>query len=181
MVAWQRVEPTIHTKVDWHTVVIKTFQTPDGKIVTRATANAETTRAAGVVALTPDRKVIVARQFRPGPEKIMIELPGGGVDEGEDTEAAARRELLEETGYMAGAMTFLGEFPRDAYINGLWSYYLATDCRLTGAQALDHDEFVEVDLMSIDDFIANAKQGNMTDPAAVLAAYDQLRQMQKEG
>jgi 8-oxo-dGTP pyrophosphatase MutT (NUDIX family) len=52
-----------------------------------------------VLALTPENKVILAQQFRPGPEQLLLEMPGGCVDAGEAVEAAIRRELLEETGY----------------------------------------------------------------------------------
>lgn len=177
--AWKRIEPTIKTKIDYHPVIVKTFELPDNKIATRTTFLAEDMRAAGVIAVTKDKKVIVGHQFRPGPEKIMCEIPGGYVDEGEDPEAAARRELTEETGYVAGKIEALGVFGRDSYVNGTWYYYLATECQMTHDQALDHDEFIDLELMSIEDFIANAKRGNMTDPFAVLAAYDQLKELQK--
>jgi ADP-ribose pyrophosphatase len=178
MKPWKRIEPTISTKIDYQNVIIKTFELPDGNVVTRAIFQAEGMRAAGVIALTKDNKVIVARQYRPGPEKMMDEIPGGYVDEGEAPEAAARRELLEETGYVAGTMTFLGEFSRDAYLNGHWFYYLAKDCVLAETQQLDHDEFVTIELQSITEFIDNAKHDTMTDVPAVLAAYDQLKELE---
>jgi len=181
MKSWKRIEPTIKTKIDYHEVIIKLFELPDGKTATRATFLGEGRRAAGVIAVTTDNKVIVGHQFRPGPERVMIEIPGGYVDDGEDPEKAAARELIEETGYIAGAVTPLGVFPKDAYVNGTWYYYLATGCTLLRDQALDHDEFVDLELMSIEDFIANAKKGNMTDPFAVLAAYDQLKELQEKG
>lgn len=182
MTSWQRIEPTINTKIDYHPVVIKTFRLPDGAIATRATFLSESMRAAGVIAITKDKKVIVGRQFRPGPEREMWEIPGGYVDENEDPESAARRELLEETGYVPGTMLALGEFIRDSYINGRWYYFLATDCELASERALgDKDEFIDVELISIGEFIANAKQSKMTDSVAVLAAYDQLQELQKEG
>lgn len=177
---WKRVEPTIKTKIDYHEVIVKTFELPDGNLATRATLYAENANAAGVIAITPDKKIIVGRQFRPGPERMMIELPGGYVDEGEEPEVAARRELLEETGYASDKMTYLGGFPKDASINGTWHYYLAMECTLASSVALDHDEFIDVELMSIEDFIANAKKGNMTDPYAALAAYDELLKLKEE-
>jgi ADP-ribose pyrophosphatase len=179
MKSWKRIEPTIVTKIDYHNVVVKTFEQPDGNVVTRASFLAEGRHAAGVIALTKDNKVIVARQFRPGPEKIMDEIPGGYVDPNEDPESAARRELLEETGYSASSLQSLGSFSRDAYMNGIWSYYLALDCEKQQDQQLDHDEFVEIALLDIDAFLENAKNGNMTDPFAVLAAYDTLKEIQE--
>jgi ADP-ribose pyrophosphatase len=179
MKSWKRIEPTIVTKIDYHNVVVKTFELPDGNIATRACFLSEGSRAGGVIALTKDNKVIVARQFRPGLEKIMNEIPGGGVEPSENPEDAVRRELLEETGYTAGIMQYLGEFGRDAYVNGRWSYYLALDCEKQQDQQLDHDEFVEIVLLDIDAFLENAKNGNMTDPFAVLAAYDTLKEIQE--
>jgi ADP-ribose pyrophosphatase len=179
MQPWRRIEPTIVTKIDYQNVIIKTFKLPNGELATRAVFGAEDARAAGVIAVTKDNKVIVGHQFRPGPQKVMIEIPGGYVDKDEDPEKAAVRELLEESGYAAGNVTALGAFSRDAYAAGTWYYYLATECQLASHQALDNDEFIDLELMTIEDFIDNAKKGNMTDPFAVLAAYDQLQELQK--
>jgi ADP-ribose pyrophosphatase len=180
---WKRVEPTVVAKVDRRPVVLKTFIQPevDGPRVF-ATMLAEDSRAAAVIAITDDNRVVVARQFRPGPEKIMDELPGGGVNPGEDPQAGAIRELAEETGYIPGEVTFLGTSSRDAYTNGTWYYYLATGCRLSGkGQELDveDNEQVDVQLISIEQLLDNAKQDRMTDPHAVLMAYDTLRELQR--
>lgn len=179
---WRRTEPTKVVKVGWRTIVSKTFTLPNGKVSVFDTLHNEGFAAAGVVALTKDNKVITARQFRPGPERLMDEIPGGLVEEGETPEAAARRELLEETGYRAGALKLLGAFNRDSLMNGEWYYYLATDCELvTKTPENDEHEFVDVILKTIPEFIADAKRGLLTDPEAVLAAYDDLTEIMKEG
>lgn len=173
---WKRIGPTIITKIDYRNVVIKTFIVPlSGNVKTIATWLNEGSRAAGVIALTKDKQVIVTRQYRQGPERMMDEIPGGGVNAAEDPDVGAKRELLEETGYIPGRLLFLGVNSRDAYTNGKWYYYLATDCELSPeGQRLDVDEEIEVRLTSIDDLISNAKNDHMSDPAAVLMAYDEL-------
>jgi ADP-ribose pyrophosphatase YjhB (NUDIX family) len=58
-----------------------------------------------VVAATPDSRILLVRQYRPAVAAITLELPAGHVEPGETPEQAARRELLEETGYTADAFT----------------------------------------------------------------------------
>jgi ADP-ribose pyrophosphatase len=173
---WKRVEPTEVTKVGWRTVVTKTFELPDGSVHDFQLFNAEGSHHAGVVALTTDKKVIVARQFRPGPEKMMDEIPGGNVEAGEaDYQAAAMRELQEETGYVSDKVTYLGPVYKDAYNNSAWHFYLAKDCVPSDAGVdPDEREFIDVDLISIEQFIENARTGKMTDTEAVFLAYDSL-------
>jgi len=178
---WQRTEPTKITKVGWRTIVTKTFTLPDGKSADFDTVNHEDFSAAGIIALTKDNKVITGRQFRPGPEQFMDEIPGGLVDPGEDPETAARREMMEETGYKAGSLKFLGAFHRDSGDNGKWYYYLATDCELINDNPENGEhEFIEVILKTIPEFITDAKKGMLTDPFAVLAAYDDLIALNEE-
>ncbi len=181
MKPWKRIEPTIVSKIGWCTIVSKNFILPNGKTHHYQISGREGRQAAGVVALTSDKKVIVAQQFRPGPEDFFDEIPGGRVEEGEALEIAVRRELLEETGYEAGEIKYLGSTPQDAYGNATHHYFLATKCvPHKDGQNLDDTEFIEVKLISIDQLIDNAKRGRMTDPAAIMMAYDELIKL-KEG
>ena len=177
MKPWKRIEPTTVTKVGWRKITTKTFQMPDGGMVEFDTVHPDGQEFAGVIGLTKDKRVVIARQFRPGPEKIMEELPGGFVDPGESPEAAARREFKEETGYEAGNMQYLGSFHKDTYMNSVWHAFIAFDCTKVKEQELENEEDVEIDLISIPELIENAKNDRMTDHAAVLLAYDQLQDL----
>lgn len=76
-----------------------------------------------VIALTDDRSILLVRQYRPAVERYTLELPSGLVDPGETAGGAARRELLEETGYAAGEVEVLGPmFPDTGRLtNRIWS------------------------------------------------------------
>jgi len=176
MQPYKRVEPTTVTKVGYLTVVSKHFVLPNGKTTQFDIDHPDGTALAGVIALLPDKRVLVARQFRPGPEKLMDDLPGGFVENGENPEEAVRREFSEETGFALGELTYLGQVQTDAYTNITRHYFLATNCTPVDRQTTwDENEFIEQRLITIDELISNAKEGRMTDSVAVLLAYDKLK------
>ncbi len=80
-----------------------------------------------VVALTVQQEFVLVHQYRPAVDKWTLEFPGGHVDEKETPEAAARRELLEETGLQAGNMSHLGTLMTDPgrLENRLWCFFTA--------------------------------------------------------
>ena len=78
-----------------------------------------------ILAITPEQKILVVRQYRPAVERYTLELPAGLLDQpGEEPETAARRELLEETGFEADEMEPLGAmFPDTGRMtNRIWSF-----------------------------------------------------------
>lgn len=180
-----RIEPTIVQHVGdkfKRDVVIKHFRTDDGLEHEFTTMQSEDARAGAVIALTPEGQVITSYQFRAGPEEWLYETPGGGIEEGEDPEVGVMRELREETGYSSDTVTFLGTSSRGSIINETWYYYLALDCYPSQhGRELDQteiDQGVEVRLVSISEFIDYAKHDKMSDPHAVLMAYDQLKELE---
>lgn len=166
-------------------VVIKRYRTEDGKEHEFTTFGREDAQSSAVIALTPDNMVIVTYQFRAGYEQWLFELPGGVINEGEDPQVASLRELKEETGYMPGGVEYLGLSHWDAYRNIGAHYYLATDCvPSTDGDKQDKEESdqgAEVRLISIDELIDYAKRDLMSDPRAVLMAYDRLQALKREG
>ncbi|HSX05315.1 MAG TPA: NUDIX hydrolase [Candidatus Saccharimonadales bacterium] len=181
MKAWKRIEPTTVHKVGHRIIVSKTFEQPDGTIVPWDVVFPDGQQFVNVVALTPDNHVVVCETFRPGPEMVMQELPGGFVDEHEALEAAVRRELLEETGYVADTLEYLGVSHRDPYMNAAWHYFLGTSC--TYQQARDThevEEQIDVKLITIDQLLANARNDRMCAVDGVLYAYDKLLKLKEK-
>ncbi|MGE5377194.1 MAG: NUDIX hydrolase [Bacteroidota bacterium] len=113
-----------------------------------------------IFAVTREQEVVLIRQYRHGAQKAILELPGGSVDEGESPLEAAKRELMEETGYAADTLLELScSSPNPAiYRNHIYSF-LALDVERTGQQSLHDREAVEVLLMPLNDVIEMAGNG----------------------
>ncbi len=155
----------------------KQFRMNSGKQKQADIVGAEGKSGTAVIALTPENHVVVARQFRCGPEAIMTEIPGGLVDEGETPEQAARRELLEETGYEPGLMDYLGFAWTDAWASTKHHFFLARDCHKVQEQRLEDTEEIEVDIINIEELLNNAYTGKMTDAIGVFFAQEKLRKI----
>lgn len=179
---WKRIPAlTVPLKIGHRHLITKIFEMPNGQMADFQTFDSEGREFVAVVALTTENKVVIARQFRPGPEKIMDELPGGFVDEGEELVDAAKRELEEETGYRPAEIEYLGPVHKDAYNNATWHYFFATGCtQATTNQVLDETEYVEIDTISIQQFIDNALHDNMAEHGAALLAYEKLKAAQSQ-
>lgn len=130
-------------------------------------------RTVSIVAITADSKVVLARQFRPGPDCVLDELPGGGVEPGEDVLDAAGRELREETGY-SGDLELAGTSWLAAGSRTQRSVVLARNARRVGDPANEVGEFCEVVLMALSDFRDHLRSGQLTDVDSGYQVLDHL-------
>lgn len=141
----------------------KTFELPDGRTVDYDCVGGG--QIVCVLALTTDNRVILAKQFRPGPEKYLLELPGGALEKNESPEEAMQRELLEETGY-SGKLQLVVTTPVDGYSSSVRHHLVATDCIKVAEPVADKDnEPAELILMDLDEFRAHIRSGQFTDIA----------------
>jgi 8-oxo-dGTP pyrophosphatase MutT (NUDIX family) len=104
--------------------------------------------AVHVIALTPDRRLVLVRQFRAGSGRDSLETPGGLVEPGEDPLVAGVRELREETGYEGDPPILLGTvWAVPSILTSRITTILVTNAHRVGALKLDHAEEVSVELV----------------------------------
>lgn len=135
---------------------------------------------ANVVALTKHNEVVLVKQYRHGVQEILLELPGGVVDSGEDPLEGAKRELMEETGYSAGNIIEVGRlYPNPAIQQNTLFCYLATDVEWVGEQHLDEAEEIEVQLIPLDELIEMARQGKFLHALNVAVLFQALAHLKR--
>lgn len=116
-----------------------------------------------VVALTPDHRLVLVRQFRYGTNDFSLEIPGGIIDPGEDCVAAAVRELREESGYVGGSARLLGSVrPNPAMQNNHCHLVLVENARPQAELEWDPNEEFEITTLPVDEVYALAYAGGIT-------------------
>lgn len=122
-----------------------------------------------VVPLLDDRRVLLERVYRYTVRETLIECPSGGLD-GQAPEQAARRELEEETGWVAGRMQPLGAFyASDGISDEQFHVFLATELRETGQLAREPTEQIELEFVPLDEAVELALSGRIADAPSALA------------
>ncbi len=115
-------------------------------------------------------KVILIKQYRHTFKKWLWELPAGGLN-GEAPEVAARRELSEETGYVAGRMDFLGAYPVSQGTSTAIAHIYVADCVERCEQHLEKTEMIEVYEVEIETFKKMIQSQEFTHMVGMLAWY----------
>lgn len=131
-----------------------------------------------VLALTESREIVLTRQYRHALNEFFIELPSGLVDPGESPLEAAKRELMEETGYGAEQFELLAELaPSPGKIKGVWYVYLAQNARRLADVKLEDSEEIEVLPTPVHEVLKMIRTGAMradTSIAPIYMACDKL-------
>ena len=124
-----------------------------------------------ILPFRPDGDVVCIEEWRQAVSRISRGLPVGGTEpEDDDLEAAARRELAEETGHEAGDLEPLVTVePANGIADSVMHFYVARDCRPTAEQRLDHNESIRTTTMPFDELREAVRDGEIRDGRTVLA------------
>ena len=127
----------------------------------------------GVLPIDKDGNIILVRQYRYPYDEIILEIPAGKLDHGDDEDAAdcGLRELKEETGCTAGRIVPLGcIYPSPGFLTEVVHLFAALDLT-EGEMQPDEDEFVEVVRLPIAEVEAMAERNEIRDAKTLVALY----------
>lgn len=180
MEKWKTIDSKYIIQRPWATLRVDKLEMPNGNIKEEYYV-LEYPTWVNMVALTEDNQVIFVKQYRHGAGRIMVELPAGVVEENEDPEIAARRELLEETGYAFDEISYVCELFANPATSGNITYtYLLTGGRKVQEQDLDPSEDIEVVLMDLEEakqFLFENKIGQALHSSALFYTLKKLGEL----
>jgi ADP-ribose pyrophosphatase len=170
------IEKTLESKLVFKgrliNVRVDTVQLPNGRVSTREVV--EHKGAVCVVPLLDHEQVVMVKQYRQPVGKVLLELPAGTLDKGEDPEECARRELVEEVGYYPQKLTkMFHSYLAPGYSTEMLHTYLAEDLQPT-SENRDADEFIEVVTVNLRQAVDMIRSGEIIDAKSIcgiLLAY----------
>ena len=141
---------------------------PDGRVAIRDVVRHP--GAVAIVALTEDGRICLVRQYRTALGRVTVEIPAGKLAPGEDPLECAGRELLEETGMSAEKVAFLTTIATsDGFCDELIHIYMATGLTFSRSDP-DADEFINVDLVPLEELVDAVLDGRIEDAKTVVGA-----------
>jgi ADP-ribose pyrophosphatase len=165
-------EETLETKPIFQgkmiSLQVDTVRLPNGETATR-----EIVRHPGAVAVVAllGNKMLVVEQFRKPLDKVQVEIPAGKLDAGEEPEAAALRELEEETGYRARSIIHLQSFSTSPGFAEEIVHLYFTDDLEQGVVQLDDEEFLTCEAITLEQAQEYIRDGRICDAKTLLAVY----------
>ena len=160
------------------TVHVDDIELPDGQKAIREVV--EHSGGVCVAALTKDNELYFVRQYRYPYKRVLLELPAGKLEKGEDPLKAGIRELEEECGVVADEVISLGAiYPTVAYCSEIIYLYAAKGLRNTN-QHLDDGEFLSVEKISLEKATELVMNGEISD-AKTVALVLKINNLVKDG
>lgn len=164
-------EPTVRSETAFKgnllTVRREDVQLPNGKTTVR-----EIVDHSDVIAVLPvldDGQIVLVRQFRKSAERVLLELPAGGIDGDESPEEAVRREMEEETGYAVESLEHLCSFyTSPGYTTEFMHLYRATG--LKPGKATEETDQIEVIILPLEEALTRIN-GEVSDAKSILGLY----------
>jgi ADP-ribose pyrophosphatase len=145
---------------------VDTVELPDKKYSKREIV--EHPGGVGIVAILDDGMVLLVRQYRKAPDKVLLEIPAGKLEVNEEPSETALRELKEETGYTAGKLEYLTEFYTSPGFSTEKIYLFLAEELVPGEQELDTGEFIELEKYTIDELKVMINRGEIMDSKTLI-------------
>jgi ADP-ribose pyrophosphatase len=145
----------------------------NGSVVILAVDDAKNTR---------DPMIVMERQYRHSAREFLLEVPAGKMEEGEDALAAAKRELLEETGFKAKRWRkVIRYFASPGFLGEFMQVFLAEGLTLGDAQP-EYDEQIEIEMMPLSRLLKMIDEGKIHDGKTLISVmlYARLREAEKK-
>jgi 8-oxo-dGTP pyrophosphatase MutT (NUDIX family) len=181
MTPWKRLARTLVVDSRWLRVSADRCALPDGRIVEPFYVVHEP-EWVHVFAVNAAGELLVVRQYRYAADAVCTELPGGVVDAGESPAAAAKRELLEETGHEAGNLQPVGWlFANPARQTNRVHLFIATGLRAVARQQLDAQEDISCRFMPLQEVPRAIEAGEFAQALHVASYYRALSIWQGHG
>ncbi|KLV27748.1 ADP-ribose pyrophosphatase [Niallia circulans] len=148
-------------------VQVDEVELPNGKTSTRELVKHP--GAVAVIAITDDNKLVMVEQYRKPLEKVIVEIPAGKLEKGEEPALCARRELEEETGYECESLELVSSFyTSPGFADEIIHIYVAKGLKQKeNAAGLDEDEFVNVLEISLDEALEFIKEKRIFDAKTI--------------